>query len=59
MGLQFPYGKKEGGDKDCALRQTKQRHNLRKSAFFNHISEENVAHLKKKYYLCSEILKNH
>ena len=28
-------------------------YNLRKSAFFNHISAENIAHFKKKYYLCS------
>jgi DNA-binding MurR/RpiR family transcriptional regulator len=28
-------------------------YNLRKSAFFNHISAENIAHFKKKYYLCT------
>ena len=35
------------------------RYNLRKSALFNHISEENVAYLKKYLYLCSEIQKMH
>ena len=33
-------------------------YNLRKSIFFYHISAENIAHFKKKYYLCTQNPKN-
>ena len=48
VGTTIPIWKEKKACKDYeTLRKVKQRYNLWKSAFFNHISTKNVAHLKK------------